>query len=639
MSVQGVSRVKRRLTVILTIDAAGYSRLMGENETRTLRALKSHRNELIEPKAVQYGGKTIKLMGDGALMEFSSIVDAVRFAVEVQCAMSERNFNVPVAERIDLRIGINAGDVIDERGDIQGDGVNIASRIEGLAPTGGICVHRNVYSQLSGKLDLDFEDVGPVKVKNIEQPLPVYNIRLNEKAKKLVTPVVKLNLVQKQFVKLAASVVVVVLVVFAGVVWWHVDTPDFEPVRNTEMEQPLPDKPSIAVLAFRDLSQGDDKGYLSDAISEEVIAKLSRLPEFFVIARNSSFFYRDTSADVRKIARQLGVRYVLEGSQQKSGDRLRVNATLIDATAGNAIWTESFDRDLGDIFALQDEITRTIVATLEQNIDLAEYDRLLRQSTESQGAYELVYRSRAERLKFTPESNEEARRLAEKALELDPNYSVAYFSLAWVHINCDRWGWCADRPQEQALKLALAAARKAVELDPDSSLAHWVLAHAYMQANALEQSEREFERAIELNPNSAGVLAGSVETMVYLGRVNEAVDRLKTAIRLNPHHPDWYLWSLAWAQYFAGQYEAGLEAIDRMTNMPNLARRTQAALLVRLGETEEAQASIRQFIEKQPGYTLDDQRHSLEGKFRDPGMAESFIEDLRAAGLFEHGHE
>ncbi|WP_433989624.1 hypothetical protein SuNHUV7_02860 (plasmid) [Pseudoseohaeicola sp. NH-UV-7] len=628
---------KRRLTVILAIDAVGYSRLMEIAETRTLSTLKSHRAELIDPKASQYGGQTIKLMGDGALMEFASAVDAVRFAVEVQLAMAKRNSALPDDERIDFRIGINVGDIIDDRGDIHGDGVNIAARIEGLAKAGGIAMHRNVHSQLRGKLDLDFEDQRDVSVKNIQQPVPVFDVSLNEKAEALATPVFKHDESQRRQVTrfTALAVGLCAVIVCVALVWWQFSRPDFAPVGSAEMDIPLPTKPSIAVLAFNDLSQGDDKDYLSDAISEEIISKLSRFPEFFVIARNSSFYYRDKSADVRDIAGELGVRYVLEGSQQKSGDRIRVIATLIDATVGYAIWTETYDREMDDIFALQDDIARTIVATLEQNIDIAEYDRLLHRPTKSQGAYELVYLSRAERFKFTPEGNENAKQLAEKALELDPDYAIAYFSLAWVHINCDRWGWCADRKQEEALGLALEAAREAVGLDPDSSLAHWVLAHAYMQANSLDQSEKEYNRAIELNPNSAGVLAGSVETLVYLGRVNEAVDRLTTAMRLNPHHPDWYLWTLAWARYFAGQYEAGLEAIDQMTNMPNLARRTQAALYVRTGQTEKARTSISELLKNQPDYTIKDQLNSLEGKFRDHNIAERFIDDLRTAGLPE----
>lgn len=623
--------MKRRLTTIMAIDVAGYSRLMGHDEAGTLSALKAHRLGLIDPEAGRYGGRTIKLMGDGALMEFSSVVDAVRFAVNVQCAMTGRNADVPKDRRIEFRIGINVGDVIVDDHDIYGDGVNIAARIENLAPAGGICAHQTVRDQVRDKLDLNFDDLGEVEVKNIERPVRVFNVVLDDKAASLAKAAGAPAQQQTRRKSIVTAAVAAVVLLVAGVVWWHTSAPDFAPLNATDMDQQLPEKTSIAVLAFDDLSQGSDRGFLSDAISEDIIAKLSRFPDFFVIARNSSFFYRDKAADVRDIARELGVRYVVEGSQQKSGDRLRITAQLVDATAGNTIWAETYDRDLVDIFAVQDEIARMIVATLEQNVNLAEYDRLLRTSTENLRAYELVNRGRAERLKFTPEGNQQAKLLSEKALDLDPGYSEAYFSLAWVHINCDRWGWCAGRPQDDALDQALAAARKAVELDPDSSLAHWVLAHAIMQSDDLEQAETEYNRAIALNPNSAGVLAGSIETLVYLGRADEAIDRLQAAIRLNPHHPDWYLWSLAWAQYFAGDYEAGLASMRHMAKIPNLARRTQAALFVRLGRMDDAQKAIAELLANMPGYTVEKQRQSL--KFRDRDAAEGFLNDLAAAGL------
>ncbi len=423
------------------------------------------------------------------------------------------------------------------------------------------------------------------------------------------------------------------IAVVTGLFIWQTIRSDFEPLDPADANLALPERPSIAVLAFDDQSQGDDKGYLSDAISEEIIARLSHFSDFFVIAKNSSFYYRDKKVDLRDVAKELGVRYVLEGSQQKSGEKLRVTAQLVDATVGKTIWVEKYDRDLVEIFALQEDITRTIAATLEENINQAEYNRLLRQKTESLEAYELVNRGRAERLKFTPEGHVLAKELSEKALAIDPGYSEAYFSLAWVHINCFRWAWCGDRPQEDALDQAFVAARKAVELDPDSSLAHWVLANATMQSGDLEQAVIEYDRSIALNPNSAGVLADSTEPLVYLGRMDEGVARIKAAIRLNPHHPDWYYWTLAWALYFAGEYEAGLWAIKQMANIPNLARRTQAALLVRLGRIEEAEAAIEKLLQNAPDYRIELQQHSLEGKFRDPSFADRFIEDLRAAGL------
>jgi TolB-like protein len=624
--------MKRRLAAILSIDVVGYSRLMGRDEVGTLAALKAHRAQLIDPKAVQYGGQTIKLMGDGALMEFASVVDAVRFAVEVQCAMRDRNADMAEDQRIEFRIGINIGDVIAEDGDIHGDGVNVAARLEGLARPGGICIRRNVRNQVRDKLDLDLEDLGEVEVKNIERPIRAFHVVLNEKAAALATAVVAPPRDKRSRWGQIAAAAALSLAVIAGFVWWQPWAPEFEPVTAVEMEQPLPDKPSIAVLAFDDLSQGADQGYLSDAISEEIITKLSRFSEFFVIARNSSFHYRDTATDVRDIARELGVRYVLEGSQQKAGDRLRVTVQLIDAVAGNHIWAETYDRDLVDIFAVQDEITRTIVATLEENIDLAEYDRLLRQPTESLGAYELVRRGRGEWLKFTPEGNEESKLLAEKALELDPNYSEAYIRLFWAHINCFRWGWCETHSREESLGVALEMARKAVELDPFSHRAHWVLANGTMQSGDLDQAIAEYDRAIELNPNSASVRADSIETLVYVGRAEDAISRTRAAIRLNPYHPDWYLWNLGWAQYFAAQYEDALASLRKMNKTPNGARRTLAPVLVRLGRLEEAQAVIAEFRKNEPGYSLADvNRVSFEHK----EYLERWTEDLRSAGLPE----
>lgn len=625
--------MKRRLAAILSMDVVGYARLMRRDETGTLAALKAHRSEVIEPKAAQYGGTTIKLMGDGALLEFSSAVDAVRFAVDVQLAMRERNRELGAEDRIAFRIGLNVGDVIAEEGDIHGDGVNVAARIESLAPQGGICIHATVRDQIRDKLDLDLDDLGDIGVKNIDRPIRVFEVVLNDKAAALTTEAVAGRPRRHRRGRAVAVMAALILVAGLAGLWWLRAAPDFEPVRAQDMEHPLPDRPSIAVLAFDDLSQGDDRDYLSDAISEEVINKLSRFSEFFVIARSSSFFYRDTATDVRDIATELGVRYLLEGSQQKAGNRIRVSVQLIDATAGNYIWSESYDRDLEDIFAVQEDIARTIAATLAQNVNLAEFDRLLRQPTDSLTAFELVNRSRAERLTWTAEGHEQAKILAEKALEIDPNYAEAYFSIAWVHINCFRWGWCGDRPRAEALDRAEEAARKAVELNPFSHLAHWVLANVTMQRGHIEQAVAEYDRAIALNVNAASVLADSIEPLVYLGRAEEAVRRAKAAIRLSPHHPDWYLWSLGWAQYFAEDYDGGLASLQAMSNRPNMANRTLAALYVRLGRVEEARATIKAFLAEEPGYTAEKQRWSLSGKFVDPGDEDRFIADLRAAGL------
>jgi TolB-like protein/class 3 adenylate cyclase len=331
--------VERRLTTILSADVVGYSRLMGEDEAGTLAALKAHRKELIEPKAAQYHGRTVKLMGDGALMEFGSVVDAALFAIEVQCAMRDRNAGVPEDRQIIYRVGINIGDIIVEGDDIYGDGVNVASRLEGLAEAGGICVARNVRNQVRDKLDLDLDDLGEVEVKNIARPVRVFRVVLDDKAAALVTPLVEeAAKPQRRWWPIAAAVMI--LFAFGGALWWQPWAPDVERADIEMMAFPLPDKPSIAVLPFDNLSGDPQHERLADGITEDIIADLSRYPDLFVIARNSVFTYKGKPVKVQEVAEDLGVRYVLEGSIQTDGNQARVTVQLIDALDGHHLWVE-----------------------------------------------------------------------------------------------------------------------------------------------------------------------------------------------------------------------------------------------------------------------------------------------------------
>ena len=342
--------MERRLVAILSYDVAGYSRAIAKNETATLEGLRIHRSDVIEPGVKRCGGRVIKFTGDGGLVEFSSVIDAVSFALNMQSGISTLNRNLPEAQQLAYRIGINVGDVVIEEGDVYGDGVNVAVRIESLAEPGEICLDRSVRDQLAGRLDLNFEDLGELTVKNIDRPVHAFKVIRDEKASavQFTSSTPRRALGQNRWWLASAAAVVIALVGAAG--WWHMSFPEFEPVEPAEMAVTLPDKPSIAVLALNDLSTGDDKDYLSDALSEGIITELSRFPELFVIARNSSFHYRDNAVDIREIAQELGVRYILEGSQQKAGDRLRVTVQLIDAVAGNHVWAETYDRDLVDIF-------------------------------------------------------------------------------------------------------------------------------------------------------------------------------------------------------------------------------------------------------------------------------------------------
>jgi TolB-like protein/Tfp pilus assembly protein PilF len=396
------------------------------------------------------------------------------------------------------------------------------------------------------------------------------------------------------------------------------------------MAFPLPDKPSIAVLPFKNLSSDPKQEYLSDGISENIITELSRFREFFVISRQSSFSYKGKAVKVGQVSEELGVQYVLEGSLQKAGDKVRVTAQLIDATTGRHLWADNYDRKLEDVLAVQDEITRTIAATLEENIDLTELERARSKPPQDLKAYEYVNLARAHRLKFTKEDNEQSLQMLGKAIELDPNYAEAYVGLTWTNINGYRWGWSDTHSREESLQLALESANKSIELGPFNYRTHWALAKVLMLSGKLEQALAKHEYALELNPNSARLLADMAEPLVYAGRAEEAVALMKSAIRLNPRHPGWYWWNLGWAQYFAEQYEEALASLRRWSNPPNGIRRTLAPILVRLGRLDEARAEMKEYLKKDPDYSIE---HLNVYPWKHKEYFERMSEDLRTVGI------
>jgi adenylate cyclase len=623
--------LERRLTTILAADVVGYSRLMGDDEAGTLTALKSLRRELVKPKESQYRGRTVKLMGDGALMEFASVVDAVAFAVEVQVAMAKSYEGVPEDRRIVYRMGINIGDIIVEGDDIYGDGVNVAARLEGLSEPGGVCVSRNVFNQVKGKLDLTFEHLGEKEVKNIAEPVSVYRVVLDDKAAALVTPLVQEAARPKyrRWQMVAGAAIVSVLTVGAAL-WWRPWAPDIEPASLDRMAFPLPDEASIAVLPFKNLSDDPEQNYFTDGLTNDIITDLSKMKDLFVIASNSTFTYKDKPVKVQQVAEDLGVRYVLEGSVQRTGNKIRINAQLIDATSGRHLWADRYDRDAGDLFAVQTEIIEMIVATLAFKVDTAERERVLRKDTENLAAYELYRRGREAFFIWTKDSMAEARVLCEKAIQIDPNYAKPYGLLARILGNQARYGWVED--PDGTRDLAVEMGLKAVVLNPDDYYSHWELGGAYMFQGDFNRSIAEYKRALDLNPNDADLLAEMVELLVKIGRAEDAVARVKSAMRINPHYPDWYLWNLGWAQYFAGQYEEALDALNQMSNPPNGVRRHIAAVLVRLGRIVEAREAIEAFVANAPDYTLADE---MATHWQHRAYLEQLIDDLRIAGLPE----
>ena len=444
-------RAQRRLAAILAADVVGYSRLMERDEVGTLATLKDRRAEILQPLVAKHHGRIVKLMGDGVLVEFASAVNAVDCAVELQEAMDAANAGEAEDRRIVLRVGINLGDVMVEGSDLYGDGVNIAARLEGLSEPGGLCISGSVFEHVNGKLPHSFVSLGPQTLKNIERPIQIY------------------RLAGKDGPGPAASAV----------------------------ELPLPDKPSIVVLPFVNMSADAEQSYFVDGLTEDLITDLSKVPELFVIARNSSFAYKGRSIDVRQIARELGVKYVLEGSARRAADRVRINAQLIDARAGGHIWADRFDRDLADIFAAQDEVIGKIVEALVGKLTAASLKERYRPANLE--AYDLCLRGRAA-WAHSPEAGVEAIPLFERAIALDPNYAEAYRWLAisqntaWVYMN---------RPMDPFRQLSMASAKKAVELDPDDSGSHWVLAFVLLYERRWDESAKEFEISLRLNPNDA----------------------------------------------------------------------------------------------------------------------------------------
>ncbi len=614
---------------ILAADVVGYSRLIRENEAGTLASIKAHREDLIEPIVSARKGRIVKLMGDGLLIEFASAVEAVQCAIEFQHYIGLKNKDVPDKDQIHYRIGVNVGDIVVENDDIYGDGVNVASRLEGLAAPNGIYMAASVYDQVKDKLDLNIEDLGLREVKNIEEPIRVFNLLLDDRAMALVSTINRPAAPARR-TRLVAVAIAVAVVVGGMVLWqtWNssIQSPDPAAV-------PLTGKPSIAVLAFDNLNSNPEHNYLSVSFSENIITALSRFVDFFVISRNSTFTYKNQPVKVQQVAEELGVRYVVEGSIQISGNKLRVTAQLIDATNGKHLWAENYDRDLQDIFAVQDEVTRTIALTLNENIDLAEYDRVEHQPTDNLSAYELFKRAQEQSFTFTKEGNILAMELSAKAIALDPNFASAYIELAWAHNFGYRWGWTEITSREESLALAFEMARKAINLEPFNFKAHQVLASITVQSGDLEKAATLYEKAISLNPNSAQVLADSIDPLIYSGRADEAVDRMKAAIRLNPHHPDWYLWNLGWAQYFAEDYEGALASIEKMNGVPDRLRRTLAPILLRLGRDDEARTMMGEFLADNPDYDIEEAKSA---PFTDKQFHNRWLDDLRALGVPEN---
>ncbi len=584
----GEEGVDRRLTTILAADVVGYSRLMGEDEVGTLAALKAHRKELLVPKEAQYHGRTINLMGDGVLMEFGSVVDAVAFAVEVQVAMQERNASVPEDRRIIYRVGINIGDVIVDSDDIHGDGVNVAARLETLADAGGIAVSGTVLEHIGNKLDLEFEDLGERKLKNIAKPVHLYRVKL--------------------------------------------DTSKVSPETLLSESIPLPDKPVIAVLCFENLSEAERWERFAAGLSDDIITDLTRYPDLLVIARNSTFAYKGRAVDVRQIGRELKAGYVLEGSIQTVGKRIRVTAQLIDTQDGSHVWAERYDRNAGDFFAIQDDVVEHVAAALggfHGEILRAERGKLRRRPPESLRAYELYLLGYELEAPIDKENTLEAIQVLERAIEMDPLFARTWTVLGWACEHAVTAGW-AENPSIMAARRRTAVL-KAAELDPRDPIALEELGALRAEEGDIGGAREAFERALELGRNHADTLALLAKYVVtVLGRENEAMSLMKRAFRLNPNAPNWYFMNQLRVAYFTRDFETAVHAAKRSTDFC-LTHLFNILALAQLGRTEEVAGTVADFWDRYPDF--DPESIIRDFPLIDPSAIELYRDGLRKAGF------
>lgn len=582
--------MERRLASILAADVVGYSRLIRHDEEGTVRALQALIADVFEPTITSFRGRVVKLMGDGILSEFSSVVDAVNCAWKIQEQLNLQNKSIPEDRRIHFRIGINLGDVIVDGADVQGDGVNIAARLETLSKPGGMCVSAAVFEQVRDRLDLVFEDLGEQTVKNIDRPVRVYS-------------------------------------------WAPFEAPPRQQGPISEEALPLPDKPSLAVLPFNNLSGDSDQEFFADGISEDLTAELARLRWFFVIARNSAFAFKGRSVNVKQIAQELGVRYIIEGSFRKAGDRIRVTVQLIDAFYDRHIWAERIDRELVDIFAVQDEIVQKISAAIEPKLLEAESIQSSKRSGSNLDAWSAVVQARSRFWKVTETESKTAIKLLEQALIHNPDYGPAHSALSFSLLFLMHMGWL---PPGEILETAKYSARKAAEIDDLDPWAYVSLGYLAMFNKETDRAIGHFSNAIELNPSFAAAYGWRGSALAFGGRTEEAAPDLSFALRLSPLDPQnaFFYGSMGVLNYLSSRYETALEYCNKCIELrPDFVggNRLHCATLSQLGHHQEAAAAFSRVLELQPNVSASLLRDTVPYAQKDD--LEHFLAGLKMAGM------
>jgi adenylate cyclase len=586
--------VKRKLTAILSADVKGYSRLMSEDEEATVRTLNVYK-EVMTGLIQHHHGRVVNAPGDNVLAEFGSVVDAVRCAVEIQKELQARNSDLPENRRMEFRIGVNLGDVIEDGEQILGDGVNIAARLESLSDAGGICISGTAFDHVENKLGLGYEYLGEQTVKNIAKPVRVYRVLMETGA------------VARKGLEVASK-------------------------ERTAL--PLPDKPSIAVLPFANMSGDPEQEYFSDGITEDIITALSRFRWFFVIARNSTFTYKGKKVDVKTMAQDLGVRYILEGSVRKVGSRVRITAQLIDAPTSHHVWAERYDRDLKDIFAVQDEITENIVTSMGPEFLSAEMRRAQRRDVRSLDAWDCIMRAAFHHSRYRREDVAEAQLLLQKAIELDPFNAEGFCLLAFTHLMQVQFGW--SESADQSVQEATKAAEKAIAIDDRDAWAHTALGLVDLISRRYDDAIRRLKRAVQLNPSLANAYGALGQALALAGEYALAVEQINKAIRLSPRDPFLVYWiaHLGLAAFSEERYDIACEwaakVIQENPCFPG-GHRMLAASYGQLGRIKEAQAALKEMLLLMPGMTIDDVRKQVP--FKDPVHMERYLDGLRKAGL------
>jgi adenylate cyclase len=621
--------LERKLTAILCADVFGYSRLMGEDEEATLRTLSSHR-KLIDSLVEQHHGRFVNSAGDSVLAEFASVVNAVQCAVDIQTTLKAENASIPPERRMEFRIGVNLGDVMVDGEQIYGDGVNVAARLESLADPGGICISDTVHAQIRNKLPLSYEDLGEQQVKNIAEPVRVFRVMLEGGTTGTTTKTTERSLRKhwRGIFSLAGLALIAAVIVFVQHLSLRPPTPSASIPPAQAPALTLPDKPSIAVLPFTNMSGDREQEYFSDGITDDLTTALSRLPDLFVIARTSAFTYKGKAVKVQEVSRELGVKYVLEGSVRKADNQVRITAQLVDATTGDHIWAEHYDRGLRDIFSLQDEIVRRIVTTLNLQLNLTEKGVRVAKRTDNLEAYDYLLRGMEFQENLTKEGNEKARQMFEKAIELDPKYSDAY---AWLGnlLALDQVSQWNPHGYDLAMKLE----QQSIALDNSNALAYAIMSFVLNDKRQSDLSVAAAERAVLLEPNLALGYIALGFALTDSGKPTEALVAVHKAMRLDPEGQFYNSFVEGRVYLLMGRYEEAIPAFKReLARHPHfiVAHALLIACYVELGRNEEARAEAAEVMRINPQFSLTALKQV--SAFKEP-LRDRLFGDMAKAGL------